>query len=462
MVERAQVAVVGAGPGGYVAAIRAAQLGAGVILVEKDKVGGTCLNRGCIPTKCLLASTHVLDVIREAEDFGVEVKDAQPNFSRMMERKKQVVVELRQGIRQLLKANKIKFSKGSATLVGPRKIKVETEEGAEEIEAEKIIISTGSVPVKPPIFDFSQDAVITSDEALKLKEPPTSLLIVGAGVIGLEFACVFSSLGTEITVVEMMDQVLPTEEKTVAEQMQRILERRGIVFHIQTKVEGIKTYSPDGVTAALSNGEEIVADKMLVSIGRRPSTKDIGLESLGIEMGPPGNIIVNDKMETNIKGMYAIGDVVGGIMLAHVASAEGIVAAENAAGHESTMDYSAVPACVYTTPEVASVGLTMDKAQAAGKKAKLGKFPFAASGKALTMGEDIGFVQVVVEEGTDLVLGAQIIGPHATDLIAEAALAVRWGLTVEQIGTTIHAHPTLTESIMEAAEAACGRAIHTA
>jgi dihydrolipoamide dehydrogenase len=459
--EKAQVVVIGGGPGGYVAAIRAAQLGASVILVEKDKVGGTCLNRGCIPTKCLLASTHVIDLARHAEEFGVDIKGAQPNFPKMMERKKQVVSQLRQGIRQLLKARKVKLITGNATLVGAKKIKVETEQGIDEIEADNIIIATGSVPVKPPIFDFSQKAVITSDEALTLKEPPKTLLIVGAGVIGLEFACVFGSLGTKITVVEMMNQVLPTEEKTVAVQMQRILERKGIVFHLETKVEGIKKYSPDGVTAALSSGEEIVAEKMLVSIGRRPFTKDLGLEALGIEMGRAGNIIVNEKMEAKVKGIYAIGDAVGGIMLAHVASSEGIVAAENATGHAATMDYSAVPACVYTTPEVASVGLTLEKAQAAGKKAKLGKFPFSACGKALAIGEDVGFVQMVVEEGTKQVLGAQIIGPHATDLITEVALAVRWKLTAEQIGTTIHAHPTLSESIMEAAEHACGRAIHT-
>lgn len=458
--EKAQVVVIGAGPGGYVASIRAAQLGASVILVDKDKVGGTCLNRGCIPTKSLLASTHVLDVIREAEDFGVEVKGVQPDFPRMMERKKQVVAELRYGIRQLLKANKVKFTKGKAILASTRRISVTGDEGTEEIEADRIIISTGSVPVKPPIFDFAHDAVLTSDEALKLGEPPKSLLIVGAGVIGLEFACIFGSLGTEITVVEMMDQVLPTEEKTVAIQMQRILERRGIVFHIQTKLEGINEYSPNGVTATLDNGEEIIAEKMLVCIGRRPNTKDLGLEDLGIDKDQTGNIIVNNKMETNVKDIYAIGDAVGGIMLAHVASAEGIVAAENAAGHESTMDYSAVPSCVYTSPEISSVGLTVDRAQAIGKNVKLGKFPFSASGKALAIGEDTGFVQVVIDEETDLVLGAQIIGPHATDLIAEIALAIRWGLTASQMATTIHAHPTLAESIMEAAEAAYGRAIH--
>lgn len=458
--EEAQVVVIGAGPGGYVASIRAAQLGASVILVEKAKVGGTCLNRGCIPTKCLLASTHVLDVIKKAEDFGVEVKDAQPKFSRMMERKEQVVAELRQSIRQLLKTNKVKFVKGEATLVSPQKITVAGDKGTEEIEADKIIISTGSVPVKPPIFDFTHDAVLTSDEALKLGEPPKSLLIVGAGVIGLEFACVFSSLGTKVTMVEMMDQILPTEDKIIAVRMQNILDQRGVVFHIQTKVEGIKEYSSKGVTATLSNGEEIVAEKMLVSIGRRPNTKGYGFENLGIEMGKAGNIVVDARMQTNVKGIYAIGDAIGGIMLAHVASAEGITAAENATGHESTLDYSVVPSCVYTSPEVASVGLTADKAQKAGKEVKIGKFPFTASGKALTAGEDVGSAQLVIDRQTDRVLGAQILGPHATELIAEVALAVKWGLTAEQIGTTIHAHPTLAESIMEAAENAHGRAIH--
>ncbi len=458
--DRVQVLVIGGGPGGYVAAIRAAQLGARVALVEKNKVGGTCLNRGCIPTKSLLASTQILDLLRNSEEFGVTVEEVKPNFSQMMARKKQVVMALRHGIKQLLSANKIRSLKGRATLVDSKKVIVETKAGARMIEAENIIIATGSVPAKPSFLDFSQETVITSDEALKLKTPPKSLLIVGAGVIGLEFACVFSSLRTEITVVEMMDQVLPLEERNIANQMQRLLERRDIVFRLQTKIEGIKEYRPDGITVILGSGEEIEAEMTLVAIGRMPFTSGIGLEELGIEMGPAGNIIVNEKMETCIKGIYAIGDAVGGMMLAHVASEEGIVAAENASGHSAIMEYSAVPACVYTTPEVASVGMTMETAIAAGMKAKLGKFPFAACGKAVITGEDVGFVQIVVEENTERVLGAQILGPHATDLIAEVALAVRWGLKAEQIGSTIHAHPTLAESIMEAAKAASGTAIH--
>lgn len=458
--EKEQVVVVGGGPGGYVASIRAAQLGANVILIEKDKVGGTCLNRGCIPTKALLGSTHVIDTIRRAKEFGIEVKEVQPNFPRIMKRKEQIVRQLVQGINQLCRAHKIQLINGTATIVSPQNIKVETSQGTENVKADKIIIATGSTPVQPPLFDFAHPAVLTSDNTLELTEVPQSLLIVGAGVIGLEFACIFSTLGTRITMVEMMDQILPTEDVRIAMQMQQILSERDIVFYIKTKVEGITDYSSNGVTAKLGNGEEITAEKMLVSIGRRPNSKDLGLENVGIATGQIGNIQVDEKMETNVSGIYAVGDAVGGIMLAHVASAEGIVAAENAMGISSKMDYSTVPTCIYTSPEVASVGLTVDKAEANGKKVRTGRFPFAASGKALTIGEDDGLVRLVVDEETDHVIGAQIIGPHATELIAEVALAVKYGLTAEQIGSVIHAHPTLSESIMEAAENVHGKSIH--
>jgi len=458
--EKAQVVVIGGGPGGYVASIRAAQLGANVILIEKDKVGGTCLNRGCIPTKALLGSTNVIDTIRRAKEFGIEVKEVQPNFSRIMKRKEQIVRQLVQGINQLCRAHKIQLINGTATIVSPQNIKVESSEGTEDFKAEKIIIATGSTPVQPALFDFTHPAVLTSDNTLELTNVPQSLLIVGAGVIGLEFACIFSTLGTRITIVEMMDQILPTEDIRIAMQMQQILSERDIVFYTKTKVEGITDYSSNGVTAKLGNGEEITAEKMLVSIGRRPNSKDLGLENVGIATGQIGNIQVNEKMETNVSGIYAVGDAVGGIMLAHVASAEGIVAAENAMGISSNMDYSTVPTCIYTSPEVASVGLTVDKAEANGKKVRTGRFPFAASGKALTIGEDDGLVRLVVDEETDHVIGAQIIGPHATELIAEVALAIKYGLTAEQIGAVIHAHPTLSEGIMEAAENVHGKSIH--
>ncbi len=458
--ENAQIVVVGGGPGGYVAAIRAAQLGASVILIEKDKVGGTCLNRGCIPTKSLLGSTRVLDTIRRAKEFGIEVKEVQPNFSRIMGRKEQIVKQLRQSVHQLFKSHKIQLINGIATIVSPQNIRVETSQGTEDIKADKIIIATGSTPVQPAIFNFDHPAVLTSDNALELTESPQSLLIVGAGVIGLEFACIFSTLGARITMVEMMDQILPTEDIRIAMQMQQILSERDIVFYTKTKVEGITNYSSNCLTAKLDNGEEITAEKMLVSVGRRPNSKGLGLEDLGIITGQAGNILVNEKMETNISGIYAVGDAIGGIMLAHVASAEGIVAAENAMGLTSNMDYSTVPNCIYTAPEIASVGLTADKAQETGKKVRIGRFPFAASGKALSIGEDDGLVRLVVDEETDHVIGAQIIGPHATELIAEAALSIKCGLTAEQISATIHAHPTLAESVMEAAENVHGKAIH--
>jgi len=458
--EKAQVVVIGGGPGGYVASIRAAQLGASVILVEKDKVGGTCLNRGCIPTKSLLGSTRILDTIKKAEEFGINVKEVQPEFSRIMGRKEAIVRQLRQSVLQLFKSHKIKFIKGTATIVSPHSVRVETGQETEDIEADKIIIATGSKPIQPALFNFDHPSVLTSDDTLELTDLPKSLLIVGSGVIGLEFACIFNTLGVQITMVEMMDQILPTEDIRIAIQMQQILSERGIDFFVGTRVEGITNYMSNGIIARLDNGEEITAEKMLVSVGRRPLTDGIGLEGVGITTGQVGNILVNEKMETNVQGIYAVGDAVGGIMLAHVASTEGITAAENAMGLDSSMDYSIVPSCVYTNPEIASVGLTADKAQAIGKKVRIGRFPFSASGKAMVIGEEDGFVRLVVDEETDQVIGAQIIGPHATELIAEAASFIKWGLTAEQIGATIHAHPTLAESIMEAAENVHGKAIH--
>lgn len=456
-----KVVVIGSGPGGYVASIRAAQLGGDVILVEKDNVGGTCLNRGCIPTKCLLRSVEALLMARKAGDFGIAVAEAEPNFSKIMARKQRIVGQQRKNIQKLVQSNGIAIVSGNATLVEPHKISVQTKEGVQDIEADRIIIATGSEPIVPKIFDSSHAAVLTSNEVLELKELPKTLLILGAGVIGVEFATVFSALGTEVTMVEMMEQIIPTEDSLVAEQLQVVLEEeRGINIFTGTRMEGITNYGPNSITAKLANGKEITAEKLLVSIGRQVNSRGIGLEKVGVTVGPKGNILVNERMETSVKGIYAIGDVIGKILLAHVASTEGIVAAENAMGANSTMDYSAVPSCIYTMPEIASVGLTADKAKAAGKKVKVGRFTFGTCSKAVIIGEEDGFVNIVAEQETDKVLGAQIIGPHATDLISELAVAVRWGITAEQIGATIHAHPTLAESIMEAAHDVHGKAIH--
>lgn len=459
---KAKLVVIGGGPGGYVAAIRAAQLGTGVVLVEKNLLGGTCLNWGCIPTKAMLACTEVLDAIREAEAYGISVGEPKPDLKAIVERKEKVSEQLRNGIAQLLKANKVELVKGFGRLAAPDRVVVETENGEVTIETEKVIIATGSEPARLPTFDFDQPAILTSTEGLALTEIPSSMIIVGSGVVGSEFATIFSSLGTKVTMVELMDRILPTEDERIATQMKRILNKRGIEILTGTTIEQVVEYRPDGVKVKLSSGQELEAEKLLVSIGRALNSQGIGLEEVGIEKGQRGEILVNERMETNVPGVYAIGDVVGGILLAHVASFEGICAAENAMGLDSVMNYDVVPACIFTEPEIASVGLNPAKAEERGIEVKVGRFMFGGLGKALAMGKGQGFVQLVVEASSDKVVGCQIMGPHASDLIHEVALAIRLGATARDIGSTIHAHPTLAEAIMEAAEAVHERAIHAA
>jgi len=454
--------VIGAGPGGYPAAIRAAQRGAKVAVVEKEKVGGTCLNRGCIPTKTLLASAELVALAREAEEFGVKIGSVEPDWSAIMERKQRVTDTLVSGILGLLKANKIQLIAGTASLTPDKKVLVKGADGDSTLEAGSIIVATGSDPAELPTFDFSRPAVMTSTDALALPAVPKSLIIVGSGVIGSEFACIFSTMGTQIVMIELMDRMLPTEDNRVSKQMKITFRKEGIDIRTDTTVEKVLEYRDDGIKVELSSGDVLEADKLLVSIGRRFNSGGLGLEELGVELDERGRILVNEKMETNVGGIYAIGDVVGGIMLAHVATFEGLVAAENATGGSSTMDYSVVPACIFTTPEIGSVGLNTDKAAEQGIEVNVSRFSFGALGKALAMGENRGFVQLVVDARTDKVLGAQIMGPHASDLIHEVAVAMRLGATAEDIATTIHAHPSLPEAVMEAAEAAHGRAIHVA
>jgi dihydrolipoamide dehydrogenase len=454
--------VIGAGPGGYPAAIRAAQRGAKVGVVEKEKVGGTCLNWGCIPTKTLLASAEMVALAREAEEFGVKIGSVEPDWSAIMERKQRVTDTLVNGILGLLKANKIQLIAGTASLTPDKKVLVKGADGDSTLEAGSIIVATGSDPAELPTFDFSRPAVMTSTDALALPAVPKSLIIVGSGVIGSEFACIFSTMGTQIVMIELMDRMLPTEDNRVSKQMKSTFRKEGIDIRTDTTVEKVLAYRDDGIKVELSSGDVLEADKLLVSIGRRFNSGGLGLEELGVELDERGRILVNEKMETNVGGIYAIGDVVGGIMLAHVATFEGLVAAENATGGRSTMDYSVVPACIFTTPEIGSVGLNTDKAAEQGIEVNVSRFSFGALGKALAMGEDRGFVQLVIDAKTDKVLGAQIMGPHASDLIHEVAVAMRLGATAEDIATTIHAHPSLPEAIMEAAEAAHGKAIHVA
>ncbi len=453
------VAVVGGGPGGYVAAIRASQLGQSVCLIEKDRLGGTCLNRGCIPTKSLVAGMEAFALAKRLGEFGVEAKDVSVDFPKMIARKNKIVSRLRAGVGFLLKRGKIKVIAGTGRLVAPGRISVHTSEGPEEIKADNIIIATGSRPLVFPAFGYHGDNVITSDEALDFQEVPESLLVVGGGVIGCELAFIFAGLGSKVTVVDVMPTVLPMEDPDVSGFIQASLKKHGIDVMCGVKIESI-TCGDGEATALLDSGQKLAAKKVLLSVGRRANSEGLGLEELGIEVNRRGEIMVNERMETNIQNIYAIGDVVGNIMLAHVASHEGTVAANNIAGHRSCMAYDAVPGAIFTRPEVASVGLNESQAKEQGIHVKIGKFPFMASGKALAMGQTDGFVKIIADADSDVILGAHIVGPGATDLIPEPTVAVRTEMTVREFTDTIHAHPTLAEALGEAALAVHGKAIH--
>ena len=456
-----KIAVLGAGPGGYVAAIKAAQLGASVTVIEDTEVGGTCLNRGCIPTKALVASAEVLDKAKNIHDFGIELNgDVMPNIQKILERKNKIVNIQVKGIRGLFKSWGIKILDGKGFIVSANKIRVALKDGgAEEVETDKIIIATGSRPAQIPIFPFDGEKILSSDDALNLNNIPSSLLIIGAGVIGCEFAFIYREFGSEVTMVEMMPRAVSTEDEEISEILEKELKKKKIKLITNIKVEKVEV-KESSVQAFLSDGRAIEAEKVLVSIGRAINSKDIGLENIGVKTGQRGEIIVNDKMETSIKGVYAVGDVTGGIMLAHMASKEGMIAAENAVGGDAVINRSVVPAAIFTSPEIASVGLREKQALDKGYRIKIGRFQFRALGKAHAMGEISGLIKIIADGQNDKILGAHIIGPHASDLIHEIALAVNKGLTVKDIADTIHAHPTLSEGIMEAAEDVHDSAIH--
>lgn len=451
--------VIGGGPGGYVAAIRIAQLGGKVAVIELDKLGGTCLNRGCIPTKALIAAVNRLKAVEEAAIFGIEAGQPKIDFGKIMERKTEIVEKLVGGISFLFNKNKVELFNGFAKIKAPGVVEVNNNGKAQELQCENIIIATGSSPALIKSLGYNGITVITSEEALNLPEVPKSLLIIGAGVIGCEFAHIYGSLGTEITMVEAAPSMLSIQDKDISRRIQTIFKKKK--FTVKTNVMVKKIEEVEGcIEAELETGEIIKAEKALISIGRTLNTKNLGLEEIGIEFGSRGQITVNDQMQTNIKGVYAIGDVVMKYQLAHVASSQGIVAAENIMGKESKIDYCAVPSCIFTSPEVASVGMTEQQVKDKGLPVKTGKFNFMANGKALSMGEGEGFVKIVTNPESDVVLGVHIIGPHASDLIAEATLAVKNGLTAKELAGTIHAHPTLAEAMMEAAENVHGLSIH--
>ena len=457
-----KVAVIGGGPGGYVAAIKAAMLGADVTVIEKRRVGGTCLNVGCIPTKALLASSSLITSIKEAKDFGISIDgNIEADFESIMGRKNKIVNQLINGIEFLFDKRGIKLVNGFGKLIDKNKIEVKKEDGTiEVIEADKIILANGSQPVILPMFPYDGETIITSDEALNLKEVPKSLLIVGGGVIGCEFGQFFKTLGTEVTIVEMFDQLLPLEDKDVAKQLQRQFKKDKIKVMTGIRIEKCEIVD-DEVVATLSNGKQIKAEKGLLSIGRKPYLDNSGVEDIGITL-ERGKIVVNENLETNIEGIYAIGDLINTPFLAHVASKEGLIAAQNAVcGNSKTVNYKAVPRCVYTEPEVAGVGKTEKELQQQDITYKVGQFDFRALGKAQAIGHFQGFIKILADQ-EDKVIGASIVGPHATDLLTELSLAVHLGLTVEQVGDVIHAHPTLSEGIMEALHDVHGECVHAA
>lgn len=460
------VAVVGAGPGGYVAAIRAGQLGLDVTLVEKDAYGGTCLNYGCIPSKAMITASGVAHEAGHAEEMGVYA-DPDVDVAEMVDWKDGVVDQLTGGVEKLCKANGVNLIEGRAEFAGSDKLRVVhggDGQGSETIEYEHAIVSTGSRPIEVPGFDFGDDPVLDSRQALAMAELPASMVIVGGGYIGMELSTVFAKLGVDVTVVEMLDGILPQYGDDIARPVRQRAEELGIDFHFGLAADSW-TDTGDGivVTAADEDGEEteFETEKVLVAVGRQPVTDTLNLDAVGLEPNDDGRLETDHEARTDVENVFAIGDVAPGPMLAHKASKEGEVAAEVIAGEPAALDHQAVPAAVFTDPEIGTVGLTEDDAAAQGFDPVVGTFPFNASGRALTTGHDDGFVEVVADEESGFLLGAQIVGPEASELVAELGLAIEMGATLEDVASTIHTHPTLSEATMEAAEHALGHAVHT-
>lgn len=459
IIMKTDIGIIGGGPGGYVCAIRAAQLGFKVTLVEEEALGGTCLNWGCIPTKALYSATKLLSKAAEAGQIGLTFSSPQIDLRRLAEWKVEVVSTLVGGIETLLEKNGVEVFRARGQLAGDGRIALST---GVELAVENIVIATGSDAVQIPPFPFDQPAIWSSDDALELSEVPNRLAIIGGGVIGLELATIYSRLGSEVLVVELLPEILSTvdlDRRTIAT-LKRALAKSGITVLTHTAAE---SFEQNGNAAVLrtKDGSEHAADRILVAVGRRPRTRDLGLESCGVELDERGFVRVDGKLQTTAPNIYAIGDVVPGPMLAHKASEDGVQVAETLAGHPRAIDYDLIPQAIFTDPEIASVGLSESGAKASGSEILVGRFPFAALGKALGMREADGFFQVVANADDHRILGVQIIGAEASDLISEAAIAVQSSLTLEAIADAVHPHPTLPEGLKEAAENALGRAIHT-
>ena len=465
MPEQYDVIVVGAGPGGYVAAIRAAQLGQKTAIIDKQWLGGVCLNVGCIPSKALLKNAELAHTLRErGQEFGFSFENLKLDYSAAVKRSRQVSDRLVKGVGFLMKKNKIDVHMGTAYLSGPQTVTVTGANGeAKELSAKNIILATGASSLVPPAWKVDGRNVVTYLEAILQEKLPRSAIIIGAGAVGVEFATVWSAYGAEVTIVEMLPGLLPLEDDEVGKELKRAFDKRGIKSLVGHKVEAVETTKAGVKMTVNAEGKEttLEAEQALVAIGFRPNSKGLGLEELGVKLDERGFIEINECMATNIPGLWAIGDVTGKLMLAHIGSAMGIIAAENVAGVESiTLDYAMMPRATYCQPQVASFGLTEARAKERGYGVKVGRFPFQANGKALGLGQAVGWVKLVVDEKFGEILGAHMIGPEVTELLPELTLARMMEMTPNEIARNIHAHPTLSEALMEAAHEAEGRPIN--
>ncbi|MFN8485553.1 MAG: dihydrolipoyl dehydrogenase [Anaerolineae bacterium] len=461
--QQYDVVILGSGPGGYIAAIRAGQLGLRVAVVEQGDIGGVCTNWGCIPTKALLRNAEVLELIRNADQFGVEAKDIQVSWPAGVKRAERVVRQSRQGIEFLFKKNKVEVVKGRGSLVDANTMRVEGPDGMRDLKARAMIVATGARPFVPKGVTVDGKAIITSKEAVALPEPPKRLLIMGAGAIGCEFSTVYSAYGTQCVIFEMMGQVLPLEDAESGAALQKALQKRGVEINLNTRVDGAEARG-EGVVVKVTTGDqtrEVEGDLLLMAAGNVGNTENLGLEALGIEIGR-GNVIgVNDYLQTNVPNIYAIGDVVKGPRLAHKAMHEGVIAVEHIAGlNPAPMHWDNIPSCTYSHPEVASIGLSEAKARETVADVKVSKFPFSASGRARALGNTEGYVKIVADAKYGEILGVHMVGPEVTEMIHELALARTNELTVEEIIHTIHAHPTLSEVIHEASLGIVGAPLH--
>ncbi len=460
-VNEVDLLVIGTGPGGYVAAIRAAQLGKTVTVVDRNAIGGVCLNTGCIPSKALITAAHKYEDMSHASEMGIQIDGIKVDFAKVQSWKDSVVKKLTGGVGSLFKGNKVKVLQGEAFFIGEDTVSVSDEEEGARYKFKECIIATGSRPIELKDFPFGK-RIISSTQALSLQEIPKSMIVIGGGYIGIELGQTYAKFGTKVTILEGADSILPGFEKEMSRFVLRNLKKQGVEIITEAMAKQSKVKGDQVTVTFEAKGEEkeLTADYVLVTVGRRPNTDELGLESIGVTLTEQGLIEIDKQCKTNISNIYAIGDVVAGYPLAHKASYEGKVAAEVIGGLSSELDYNAIPEVVFSDPEIASVGLNETKAKEQGHQIAVGKFNYAANGRSLTMNAGDGFVKIIANEENGIVLGAQIVGPEASNLIAEMGLAIEMGSTLEDIALTIHAHPTLGEIIMEAAEGALGHGVH--